>query len=110
MRPKILGKELDPDRTTGQLVLAAGVRCTYGETAITASSVAAVAKVTQDRDLALTALVVRAIERARARVSPSEQLAVERRIVAARFGEASRATAGAFASRSGARRRALDPG
>ena len=84
--PKILGKELDPDRTTGQLVLAAGVRCTYGETAITASSVAAVAKVTQDRDLALTALVVRAIERARARVSPSEQLAVERRIVAARFG------------------------
>jgi hypothetical protein len=84
--PSILGKELDPDRTTGQLTLPAGVRCTYGDTDITSASVAAVAKLTRDRDLALTALVVRAIERERTQVPPSEQLAVERRIVASRFG------------------------
>lgn len=84
--PGILGRELDPDRRTGQLDLPSGTRCTYGSTALTASSVAALAKVTGDRELALTALVVRAIERERARVSSSEALAVERRIVAARFG------------------------
>jgi hypothetical protein len=58
----------------------------YGSSALTASSVAALAKVTRDRELALTALVVRAIERERAAVSPTEALAVEDRIVGARFG------------------------
>lgn len=41
---------------------------------------------TGDRELALTALVVRAIERESARVSPSNALAVEDRIVGTRFG------------------------
>ena len=41
---------------------------------------------TGDRELALTTLVVRAIERERARVSPSESVALERRIVGLRFG------------------------
>src|SRR5262245_11235351 len=53
---------------------------------MTASAVASLAKVTKDRELALTALVVRAIERERARVSPSEALALEQRIVRIRFG------------------------
>ena len=53
------------------------MRCVYGSTPLTASSVAALAKVTNDRELALTALVVRAIERERTRVSPSEALAFE---------------------------------
>ena len=84
--PKILGRELDADTKKGQLDLPAGVRCVYGSTPLTASSVAALAKVTHDRELALTALVVRAIERERARVSPSEALAFERRIISTRFG------------------------
>ena len=84
--PTILGDELDADTKTGQLVLPAGVRCIYGETPLTASGVAALARVTGDRELALTALVARATERERARVSPSEALAMERRIVTARFG------------------------
>lgn len=84
--PAVLGRELDADMRTGQLNLPGGTRCVYGTTPITASGVGALAKVTQDRELALTALVVRAIERERTRVSPSEALALERRIVSTRFG------------------------
>ena len=58
----------------------------YGSTPLTAASVAALAKVTRDRELALTALVARAIERERTQVSPSDALALERRVVGARFG------------------------
>ena len=83
--PAVLGDELDADTKTGQLGLPAGVRCLYGSTAVTSSGVAALAKVTRDRELALTALVTRAVERERARVSPSDALALERRVVAARF-------------------------
>ena len=84
--PRIVGRDLDRDVATGQLNLPAGTRCVYGTTPLTASSVAALAKVTRDRELALTTLVVRAIERERARVSPSESLALEQRIVRLRFG------------------------
>jgi hypothetical protein len=83
--PAVLGDELDADVKTGQLALAPGVRCLYGSTALTASGVAALANVTHDRELALTALVARAAQRERIRVSPSAALAMERRIVAARF-------------------------
>ena len=84
--PGILGRELDADMRTGQLNLRAGTRCLYGSMPLTASGVAALAKLTDDRELALTALVARAIERDRARVSPSAVLALERRIVRVRFG------------------------
>ena len=84
--PKILGRELDADTKKGQLNLPAGVRCVYGSTPLTASSVSTLAKVTHDRELALTALVMRAIERELTRVSPSEALAFERRIISMRFG------------------------
>jgi len=95
--PEILGKELDTDVRTGQLNLPAGTRCTYGTTPLTASSVASLARVTRDREVALTALVVRAIERKRARVSPSAALAVERRIVRLRFGGSTSAYRAALA-------------
>ena len=84
--PGVVGSEFDSDTRTGQLHLPAGTRCLYGSTRLTAAKVAAVAKVTGDRELALTALVVRAIERERARISPTEALALERRIVLTRFG------------------------
>jgi hypothetical protein len=95
--PTILGRELDPDTKTGQLNLPVGTRCLYGSTSLTASSVAALANLTGDRELALTALVVRSIERERVRVSPSEALAYERRIVRTRFGGSSAAFRGAVA-------------
>ena len=84
--PGILGRELDTDLRAGQLDLPAGTRCVYGRTPLTASGVAAVAKVTGDRELALTTLVVRALERERTHVSPSDVLALEQRIVRVRFG------------------------
>jgi hypothetical protein len=84
--PRILGRELDADVRTGQLNLPASVRCVYGSTPLAASAVAALARVTKDRELALTVLVVRAIERERARFSPSAALALEQRIVRTRFG------------------------
>jgi len=89
--PRILGPELDADRRTGQIDLAAGVRCLYGDTPLEAASVAGLAKLTGDRDLALTALLVRAVERERMSVSPDDVLAVERRIVSTRFGGSERA-------------------
>jgi hypothetical protein len=84
--PAVLGDELDADRKTGQLDLPSGTRCFYESTPLTASAVAALAKVTRDRELALTALVARAAARERALVSPSEALALERRVIATRFG------------------------
>ena len=58
-----LGGEFDADTKTGQLGLRNGTRCMYGSTPLTAASVAALAKLTRDSELALTALVARAIER-----------------------------------------------
>ena len=84
--PEILGKQLDPDLETGQLNLSSGTRCTYGDAPIASSGVVALSRLTGDRELALTALVVRAVERERTHVSPTEVLAVERRIVSTRFG------------------------
>jgi hypothetical protein len=87
--PEILGNELDADRRIGQIDLAAGVRCVYGGKPLRASAVASLAKLTGDRELALTALVVRAREREQVVVSPTRVLATERRIIASRFGGSS---------------------
>lgn len=84
--PGILGSELDTDRAAGQIDLPAGTRCVYGRAPLTASGIAATAKVTGDTELALTALVVRAVEREHVSIPAREVLAAERRIVAARFG------------------------
>ena len=83
--PAVLGDELDADRRSGQIDLPAGVRCVYGTTPLTASQVGALARVTGDVELALTALVVRSVERERVVVRTAEILAAEQRIVAARF-------------------------
>lgn len=105
--PGALGQELDADRRAGQIDLPAGIRCVYGDTPLTASGVAALAKLTGDRELALTALVVRAVEREQTPVGSEEVLGIERRIVASRFsgsGAAYRsAVAEAGASRAVAR-------
>lgn len=84
--PGALGSELDTDVRTGQLDLPTGVRCVYGSTPIRTSSIASLAALTGDRELALTALVERAVARERARVPSADAVAAERRIVGARFG------------------------
>jgi hypothetical protein len=89
--PGELGDELDADRRSGRIDLAAGVRCLYGDTPFTASGVAALSRLTRDRELALTALVVRAVEKERTTVSTDDVLITERSIVATRFGGSVRA-------------------
>jgi hypothetical protein len=95
--PGELGRELDADRRTGQLSLPRSTRCLYGDSALTASEVAALARLTGDRELSLTALVIRASERERVAVSPTDVLAAERRLVATRFGGSTRAYRSALA-------------
>jgi hypothetical protein len=95
--PGILGRELDTDVSTGQLDLPSGTRCVFGNTPLTASSVAAVARVTGDRELALTTLVVRALERERTHVSPADVLNLERRVVRVRCGGSASAYRAALA-------------
>lgn len=95
--PAILGKELDADLRTGQIDLPAGIRCVYGTRPLTASSVSSLARLTKDAELALTALVVRSIERERAEVGTADVISAERRIVAARFGGSMRAYRSALA-------------
>ncbi|CAN5221698.1 hypothetical protein BH20ACT13_BH20ACT13_16210 [soil metagenome] len=97
--PEILGEELDADRRAGQIDLPAGVRCVYDGNPLTASGVAALAKVTGDRELALTALVVRAVERQSANVGAAQILAAERRIIVARFGGSGASYRAALAER-----------
>jgi hypothetical protein len=99
--PGILGAELDADREAGQIDLPAGVRCLYRDTQLRSTAVAELARVTRDPELAVTALVVRAIEREHVSVSSAQVLAIERDIVAARFG-GSRAAYLAALSRAGA--------
>jgi hypothetical protein len=86
--PRILGDELDTDLREGQIDLPAGIRCVYGEVPLTSSSVGAIGRVTKDTEVALTALVLRAVERERTHVAIAEILVAEKRIVAARFGSA----------------------
>ena len=86
--PQIVGDELDTDLRAGQIDLPAGIRCVYGEVPLTSSSVGAIGRVTKDTEVALTALVVRAVERERTHVVTAEILAAEKRIIAARFGSA----------------------
>ena len=83
--PGVLGRELDADLRTGQIDLPSGIRCVYGRTPLTASSAASLARVTGDAELALTALVIRSVERERTDVDTGKILDAERRIVAARF-------------------------
>ena len=84
--PTLLGSELRVDRTAGQIILPRHARCLYDGRPVTASAVSAVSKVTGDRELALTALVVRAVERGRTDVTVEEIAEAERRLVSSRFG------------------------
>lgn len=95
--PRILGDELDTDLRAGQIDLPAGIRCVYGDAPLTSSSVGAIGRVAKDTEVALTALVVRAVERERTDVTTAEILAAEKRIVAARFGGSAAAYRAALA-------------
>ena len=84
--PQLLGPKFDADLRIGQIDLPAAVRCKLGDAVLTSRSVSTLQRLTQDWELALTALVVRRIEAETTDVDSAAVLAAERRVIAARFG------------------------
>ena len=84
--PALAGTGFDASLTEGQIVLPAGVRCTFGDQRITKDEIARTAALTGDRESAATALLQRAVLHAQQPVDPMTVLAAERAIVRDRFG------------------------
>lgn len=84
--PGMAGPSFDTSLQEGQIAMSAGVRCAIGSKKVTNGQIAALAKLTRDRDAALSALYGRLIESERYAVSPKSVLVSERAIVKLRFG------------------------
>jgi hypothetical protein len=84
--PELAGPKFDKDVRVGQIDLPSAVRCKLGDATLTSRSVSTLRGFTGDWELALTALVVRRLEREVTDVSDTDVLAAERRVVVARFG------------------------
>jgi hypothetical protein len=84
--PAMAGRGFDPSLDVGQLRLPGGAQCNTPWGPISTSSVAAAARVTGDREIALTSLFGRVVLRAHERVTRPELRAAQRAIVRYRFG------------------------
>jgi hypothetical protein len=85
--PALAGVPFDTSLTEGQIILPAAVRCTLGgNQRILKSDVSRAAALTGDLGSASSALLERAVLRARAPVNPVAVLSAERAIVRDRFG------------------------
>lgn len=80
------GPGFNASRTEGQIRLPRGIQCEVNRRQIPYSAVTRLQALTGDRQLALTALYARAVERAYSRPSAREVLAAERTVIALRFG------------------------
>ena len=96
--PSAAGPDFNASLTDGQLILPPGTVCTWGKTRIETQAVAALARVTGDRDAATTALVERAVQAEQVPISTAEVLAAERYVIATRFGGSRSAYVGALAA------------
>jgi hypothetical protein len=84
--PRAAGKGFNKSRTEGQLILAPGLRCRLGTTAVRWSAINPILRLSGDPELAFSNAFARAVEQRAAHVTSSDILAAERSIVAARFG------------------------
>jgi hypothetical protein len=84
--PAAVGKGFVRSRTEGQLILAPGLRCQLGKTAVRWSQINPILKLTGDPELAFSTAFARAVAQRTRHVSYSDILAAERSIVRARFG------------------------
>jgi hypothetical protein len=89
--PRMAGPGFNQSLTVGQLRLPAGAQCKTPWGNISARAVSTIARVTGDRDIALTALFARAVLRGHVKVTGKELRAAQRAIVAFRFGGSVRA-------------------
>jgi hypothetical protein len=83
--PQAAGPGWNDSRKDGQILLSATQKCAVGRRGITAAAVAALNRVTGDRDVALSILLARLVESGEATVSAKKVLAAERAVIAARF-------------------------
>jgi hypothetical protein len=84
--PALVGDALDVDRTAGQIRLPRNRLCAFGGRWIDAGPLAALTRVTADRDVAFTALLARAAESPYAPIPTTAALAAERAVIAVNFG------------------------
>jgi hypothetical protein len=84
--PSIAGPGFNASRTEGQLVLPPGTRCTLYGRPITERTIAALAPVTGDRDVAFSAAFARAVTSTVVRLKAKQVVDGERAVVAERFG------------------------
>jgi hypothetical protein len=100
--PAVAGPRFDTSRTEGQLRVPAGLQCTFVGTGrgIRMGDVAALQRLTGDRDVAFAAVLARVAEAAHAQIPSARVLAAERAVIALRFG-GSRAAYQAALARAG---------
>ena len=84
--PHAAGRGFNASRTEGQLILAPGLRCRLGTTAVRWSAINPILRLTGDSELAFSNAFARAVQQRAARVTNKDTLAAERSIIAARFG------------------------
>ncbi len=84
--PKAGGPRFNVSRTEGQLILPGGAQCRVGRQKIQMSAIARLAQLTEDREVAYSALLARTVEARRAHASSQAVLAAERAVIAERFG------------------------
>ncbi len=83
--PKLAGAGFNASLTQGQLVFPRGVTCLVETRPIRASEIAALMRMTGDRDIAYSALYARAVESGEATITGDRIVQAERNIVAIRF-------------------------
>jgi len=83
---EMLSDRFDRDLRAGQIDLPAGVRCALSDATIRSNEIAALARVTGDAELALTALYARLVQQRAASVGPGNVRVAERAIVLRHFG------------------------
>jgi hypothetical protein len=95
------GPRFNASRTEGQLRLPSGAQCTFAGATIRSGELAALQRLTGDRDVAFAALLARVAESRRAQIPTARVLAAEQAVIAQRFG-GRRAAYTAAVARAGA--------
>jgi hypothetical protein len=83
--PNAAGPGWNSSRQDGQIILPATLKCSFGRRGISSGAVAALNRVTGDRDVALSILLARLVESEEATVSAQKVLAAEKAVVFVRF-------------------------
>ena len=101
--PSVAGRGFSTDRTTGQLQFSRGVQCKTPWGNVSSRAVAAAARVTRDREVALSSVYAHVVLREQMPITRKELQAALRTVIASRFGGSAAAYRRALA-RAGATR------